>query len=138
MLLNREALLKKQALKVEKVDLGDGEFVFVRQMTGHERELFESMLIKRVEVNGKPDFEKSLDDFRAKLAVCTLCDADGLLLLQPADVAELSNSMSASRLAWIADAAQGLNRMSAPAQEEDLKNSDAGLADNSSSGSVEN
>ena len=33
-LLDRNALLAKEKLDVVKVDLGKGDFVFVRQMTG--------------------------------------------------------------------------------------------------------
>ena len=35
-LLDRKKLLTKEDFKVEKVDLGDGDFVYVRQMSGRE------------------------------------------------------------------------------------------------------
>ena len=78
-LLDRKALLAKEKLEVTKVDLGDGNYVFVRQMTGRERDRFEQSLIKENK-NAEGGYEKTLEDFRAKLAVCTVSDEDGNLI----------------------------------------------------------
>ena len=137
--LNRTELLKKETLKKEKVDLGDGNFVFVRQMTGHERDTFEQSLLKKTkDFKGNVTFEQSLDDFRAKLAVCTLCDEEGKALLLPNDYSLLSQNMSAKTLETIVNAAQKLNAISEQDKEELVKNSAAGQEDNSNSGSAEN
>lgn len=135
-LLNRSALLQKEPLKMEKVDLGNDEFVYVKEMTGKQRDMFEQSLRKQV-VKGKTvDYEMALDNFRAKLAVATVCDETGVLLLTPRDVDALGENMGAARLAMIADAAGKLNKISEEEQEDLVKNSNAGEKDNSTSGSA--
>jgi hypothetical protein len=47
-ILDRESLLLKQVLAIEKVELGEGAHVFVRQMTGRERDQWEQSLMKEV------------------------------------------------------------------------------------------
>ena len=139
-LLNRETLLKKEELEVKEVDLGKGETVHVRQMTGRERDTFEQSLIKKTKnaAGHVTGFEQATDDFRAKLAVCTVCDKDGVLLLKPTDYPVLSQNMSAARLEKIVNVAQKLNAISEEDKEELVKNSEAGQAGNSPSAFVEN
>ena len=132
-LLTRDALLTKQELKIEKVDLGDGVHVYVREMTGHERDIWERSIYE-FDKNNKP--VNRLEDFRAKLAVCTVCDEEGELLLTPKDVLQLSKSIGASRLEKIIDKAQNLNKVSEKDKEDLTKNSEADLVGNSSSDSV--
>jgi len=134
--LKREDLLKKEVLQIEQVDLGKDEFVFVRQMTGRERDRFEQSLL--IEIKGKggtATYERSLEDFRAKLAVNTVCDAEGKNLLKPDDYSILSQNMSAARLELIINKAQELNRISEEDKEDMVKNSDAVQSDASISGS---
>lgn len=123
--LNRADLLRKEELKTEKVDLTDGEFVFVRQMTGRERDRFEQSLRKEVKTKEGIDFETSMEDFRAKLAVNTLCDEEGNNLLQPEDYDLLSQNMSAARLEEIINKAQELNKISNKDKDALVKNSEA-------------
>lgn len=138
-LLNRQALLAKEKLEVEKVDLGKDEFVFVRQMTGRERDTFEqSLIIEGKDENGVASFKTTTKDFRAKLAVCTLCDEVGESILEPDDYPILSQNMSAARLEKIVEVAQRLNKVSEIAKEAIVKNLDADQAGNSNSDSVEN
>jgi len=137
--LNRDALLSKEVLEIVEVDLGKGESVFVRQMTGHERDAYEQSLIRRFkDLKGKPDYEMKLEDFRARLVAHTVCDAEGKLLLQPADYKQLSNNMSAARLEKIVNVAQKINAITEEDKEELIKNLDADQVGNSSSDSVEN
>ena len=139
-LLDRKSLLKKEVLEVVQVDLGKEVHVFVRQMTGRERDTFEQSLLKekkddKGEVTG---YVNSLQDFRAKLAVCTVCDEKGNLLLEPTDYADLSMSMSAARLEKIVNTAQKLNKITEEDKDALTKNS-VGVKDASStSDSVEN
>jgi len=138
-LLDRKKLLQKEPLKTVKVDLGDGEHVFVREMTGRERDQFERSLYEVKEdtkSTGRFKYERRLEDFRAKIAVNTLCDEKGDLLLQPEDYAQLSKSMKASKLDKIANAAQELNRITPEDKEFLVKNSDGGPAADSNSGSA--
>ena len=138
-LLDRKALLAKEKLEVEKVELGKDEFVIVRQMTGRERDQFEASLITEYkDSKGDAAFKTTTKDFRAKLAVCTLCDADGTALLEPTDYEVLSQSMSAARLEKIIEVAQRLNKVTEVAKEAVLKNSDADQVGNSNSDSLSN
>lgn len=90
-LLNRDQLLTPEKLEVVKVNLGKDEFVYVRQMTGRERDHFEQSLIKENK-NVEGGYEKSLEDFRAKLSVCTVCDAEGKLIFQQNDYSEIGRA----------------------------------------------
>lgn len=139
-LLDRTALLAKEELTIVKVEFEDGSYVFVRQMNGHERDAFEESLLKKIrdKKGAVTGFEQSMADFRAKLAVCTLCDEKGVLLLLPSDVSTLSASMSAKKLDLIVEKASGLNKISDKDKEELVKNSVAGQEDNSGSGFAEN
>lgn len=134
-LLSRESLLAKEKLKVEKVNLNETDYVFVRQMTGRERDIFERSLYSMDREN---KVTTRLEDFRAKLAVCTLCDDQGKLLLQPSDYTILSQNMSASRLEKIVNAAQKLNAITEEDKEALVKNSDAGQPGSSPSDFVGN
>ena len=139
-LLTKEALLAKQDLKVTKVEFEDGDYVYVREMTGHERDTFEQSLIKeKKDSKGTiTGYDRATSDFRAKLAVVTICDEQGILLLQPGDYPALSANMSAKTLEKIINTAQKLNSITEEDKENLVKNSEAGLGEGSSSGSVEN
>jgi len=136
-LLNREMLLQKDDLKIEKVELSKG-YVFVREMTGHEKDVWEQSMLKQKTVNGKVEYETSLDDFHGKLAVITVCDAEGNLLFKPEDFRLLNKAMSASNLERIVNAAQKLNAISEKDRDEILKNSEADPEEGSNSSSAEN
>ena len=138
-LLDRSKLLAKETLEIEKVELGEGDIVYVRQMTGRERDQFEaSLLKKKTNAKGESTYEQNTEDFRAKLAVLTLCDEKGNSLLQPGDYSVLSQNMSAKRLEKIIIAAQKLNAITEVDKENLTKNSEADQDDNSSSGSAKN
>jgi hypothetical protein len=135
MLLTRESLLAKEELKIEKVELPDGDFVFVRMMTGRERDLFERSLLREVvDKKGNTTYKQSLEDFRAKMVVNVVCDELGKNLLQPNDYNLLSQNMSAAKLELIVNAAQALNKISETDKEALIKNSEA---DQSASATIE-
>lgn len=137
-LLDRKALLSKEKLEIVKVDLGGDRIIYVKQMTGTERDRFEKSLLKeKMDKKGViVGFEQATDNFRAKLAVCTACDAEGNLLLNPEDAERLGQVMSAYTLEKIVNAAQKLNAISAEDKEELVKNSVTAQDDNSSLGSA--
>lgn len=139
-LLNREALLAKEKLEIVKVEFENGDFVYVRQMTGKERDTFEqSMLRKNRDKKGNViSVETVLDDFRAKLAVLTICDEEGNRILQPGDYPTLAANMSAKTLETIINKAQELNAISEEDKEALVKNFEAGQPGNSTSASAEN
>jgi len=125
-LLNREGLLVKEKLEIVKVDLGDDTHVFVREMSGRERDTFErSLYFVSEDKKGEVKLEKRLGDFRAKLAVNTVCDEEGVLLLKPDDYEKLSINMSASKLERIVNVAQPLSKISDEDKEELVKNLEA-------------
>lgn len=138
-LLTRSELLKKEEVEVLKVDLGNDEFVYVRQMTGRERDRFERSLLK-TKKNAKGEIvgsEDNLEDFRAKLVAHTVCNEKGDLLLQIEDIPILSQHMGFTKLDKIVEKAQELNRISEKDKEELTKNLEAGQPGDSSSSSVE-
>jgi len=137
-LLKRENLLEKEKLDVKKVDLGKGEYVYVREMTGRERDNFERSLMREIrDKKGKlADYETNIRDFRAKLAVCTVCDENGELILKPEDYNELSKNMRISKLEEIVNEAQKINKISEEDKEEMVKNLEAAPGGNSNSNSV--
>ena len=139
-LLDRKKLLEKEKLEIVKVEFENEDFVYVRQMTGHERDVFEQSLLKKNRDNKGTviGYEQSTEDFSAKLAVVTLCDEKGEALLKPTDYGVLSLSMSAKRLEKIVNEAQKLNAITEEDKEILVKNSEVGPADNSISDSVEN
>ncbi|MGD9163064.1 MAG: hypothetical protein PVG39_31960 [Desulfobacteraceae bacterium] len=138
-LLNKKLLLQKDTLQIKKVELGGDDYVFVREMTGRERDNFEQSLMKEVrDTKGRRDYQSNLQDFRAKIAVNTICDENGSLILSMSDYEMLSKNMSASKLQRIVDEAQGLNKITDEDREEMTKNSSGGQAANSTSGSAKN
>ncbi|MCK9525928.1 MAG: hypothetical protein M0R49_08370 [Limnochordia bacterium] len=125
-LLTREGLLKKEEMKIRKVELGGGDFVFVRQMSAKAKDQWEQLLLKQVtDENGRIDYVKSLDNFKAKLAVATVCDENGTLILTPEDFDVLSENMTAAKLERIIDVAQELNRIDEADKEAMVKNSES-------------
>lgn len=132
-LLSREQLLTKEKLDVTKIEFGKGEGVYVRQMTGRERDTFEQSIIS---FDKKGNVERKTQDFRAKLAVCTVCDAEGDLLFKPEDAEMLSMNISAARLEEIVKVAQKINGMSSEDVEELTKKSKGGRTASSTSGSA--
>lgn len=137
-LMNRERLLQKEELDVVKVDMADGEFVYVRQMTGRERDRFEQSLMQEVrDGRGNIDYVRSLEDFRAKLAVHTVCDEDGNNILSPEDYPTLSQNMSAFTLEKIINEAQKLNRITDEDAEALVKNLNGDPDEDLPSGSPE-
>jgi hypothetical protein len=138
--LSRSLLLQKEELEKVLVDLGKGETVYVRQMTGRERDNFEQSLIKeKKDAKGNViSYDRALGDFRAKLAVATCCDEEGKALFLPDDYTLLSQNMSAKRLELIVNAAQKLNAISEEDKEALVKNSSPESEDNSNSAFAEN
>lgn len=137
-LLNKERLLTKSTLGIEKVHLTDKDYVFVREMTGRERDHFEKLILEAVEKDGVTTYERKFEDFRAKLATMTACDEKGELLLGMDDVETLSTSMPASQLEKIVNVAQRLNKMETGAKETLSKNLGAGDKPGNSSASASN
>lgn len=123
-LLTRDVLLSQAKFEITKLDFEDGSFVYVRQMSGQGRDRFEQSLMKEVKKGKSVDFERSLTDFRAKLAVNTLCNKEGELLLHPGDFGTLSRNMTAYQLERIVNESQKINAISDEDKENLVKNSE--------------
>jgi len=135
--LSREGLLAGKPLKKVKVVLDEkgDEFVFVREMKGNERDSFETtiMNLEGFEDDGTPRYSKTMNSFRSKLAVHTVCDEEGKLLFKADDWATLGDNISAVWLDKIVKEAQKLNKMD---KGDVVKNSDTVQPGDSSSDSV--
>lgn len=140
MLLDRNKLLARDTFKIEKVELENDDFVYVRQMSGHERDLFEKSIMKEVKDNtGRIiSYQQQLEDFRAKLVVNVICDETGKNLLKPEDYKLLSENMTATKLDKILAKAQELNKISESDKEAMIKNSEPGQSEDNTSESAGN
>lgn len=140
LILSKEALLAKPALKTEEVRISKG-IIFVREMTGYEKDAWENSIMKTApngNMTATPKLTYDLTNYRAKLAVSTICDADGTLLFSMKDIELLTKALSATDLEKIVDAAQKINAVSDKDKEDMLKNSEADHEDSSTSESAEN
>lgn len=144
--LTKEMLLEqKDVLATEKVELKDSKnnvrgHVFVREMTAKEKNTWELSLTKTLPKVGRQQQETvmNLEDYRVKLAICTLCDEQGTRLfdMKPNVIASLSDKISASNMERIADKASELNKITKEDQEELVKNLETDRKDSSNSDSV--
>ena len=122
MALTREAILAKTViLPREEVYIPEwGDSIFVRCLTGWERDQLEL------------EWDRSKRrNFRARLAVATVCDAEGNDLFELKDIEFLGRQPS-SILSRIADVAFMLNKFTKEDQEELEKNFVATNGDGSS------
>lgn len=110
--LQRSDILAAQDIEIEQVDVPEwGGSVFVKGLTGAERDRFEgSLVIER----GKSR-TMNMANFRAKLACLTICDEKGSKLFTEKDVAAMTEK-SASALQRIFVVSQKLSRI----KEEDV------------------
>jgi len=123
--LNRDMLLQERKLAVERVDLDNGDFVYVREMTGAQREAYEFSLFREERgKSGSIELVPQRENWRAKLLVQTLCDENGNLILSPDDAGKLNRCLGAAMLNKLADIASRLNGLSE--MEEQQGNSDGG------------
>lgn len=73
-LLNKQDILDIKDIEIEKVEVPEwGGFVFVKGMTGMERDTFEASIVQQ---RGK-DARVNMVNIRAKLAAQTICDEEG-------------------------------------------------------------
>jgi hypothetical protein len=140
MILTRESLLQKDDLKKEKVQLTKG-VVYVREMTAGEKNAWEMSMLnqRRTGDSRNPiSYETSIENYRVKLAINTVCDKDGNLLFTAKDISLLAQSMSAANMEKIVDVASKLNAITNQDKEEILKNLEAEREEDSNSNSAEN
>lgn len=120
MLLNREAILKANDIEKREVYIPEwGGSVYVRGMTGRERDQFEASIIRQ---RGR-NTEINMKNARAKLVVMCTVDQDGNRLFTDADVAPLADK-SAKALDRIFAVAQELSGITREDMEELTENFD--------------
>jgi hypothetical protein len=129
-LLTRDAILQAQDLPKELVSVPEwnGE-VYVRALTGSERDAFEQSI---VEQKGKSS-KMNLRNLRAKLVALTVVDEVGERMFSDRD-AELLGQKSAVALNRIFEVAQRLSGLSQEDVGELTKNSEDGQRDDFISG----
>ena len=120
MLLDREAILKANDIEKREVYIPEwGGSVYVRGMTGRERDQFEATIIRQ---RGR-NTEINMKNARAKLVVMCTVDQEGNHLFTDADVALLSEK-SAKALDRIFVVAQELSGITRGDMEELTENFD--------------
>jgi len=116
--LNREAILQAEDLDRELVSVPEwGGEVYVRALTGDERDEFEASMIEmRPGKGGRTEAVPKLQQIRANLVARTVCGADGERMFTSANVTELGAKSAAAldRLYEVASRLSGL-------REEDIK-----------------
>jgi TATA-box binding protein (TBP) (component of TFIID and TFIIIB) len=119
MTLTREAILDAGDLQAELVEVPEwGGSVFVRSMTGTERDQFES---EAYTVKGK-NVEMNRENFRARLLVRVLVDEANQRLFSPTDMVALG-AKSAKALDRLFTVAMKINGLSKEDVEDLTKNS---------------
>ena len=123
--LNKEIILTAKDLPLEEVEIPEwGGKLFVRTMTGLERDKYEADLV--VANGARPG--DVLRNMRARLVVLTTVDAKGERIFADAD-AEALGAKSSKALDRVADVATRLNGMNEKDVEDLAKNSGSGPTD---------
>jgi hypothetical protein len=121
-ILKRDDILQAVDLPLELVHVPEwGGDVYVRGMSGAERDEFETSI---VEMHGKKQVMKT-ENFRSKMAVHTIVDENGKRLFTEKDILTLCKKSGAA-LQRVFIVAQRLSGMS----EEDVEELAAGLIEN--------
>ncbi len=108
MILTKESILSASDKKIEKLPVPEwGGEIFIKVMSGSERDRFEAWSIKQKGKSIVPD----MDNIRSKLCVLTICDEAGERLFNDNDVIELGKKSGAA-LSRVMDAAQRINLIS--------------------------
>ncbi|MDR1484126.1 MAG: hypothetical protein LBT09_04810 [Planctomycetaceae bacterium] len=128
-LLSREIASESERFEMVEVDVTEwGKIdpetgkpekttVFVRELSGREKDAFESGLIT---IKGRKQ-KINLDDIRARMAVLVCCDEKQKPIFNPEDFSWLTKK-SSRPLTRIYNAAKELNDLSDEDEEELLKN----------------
>lgn len=128
MILNKESILQASDIKTEIVPVPEwGGDVYVKGMTGAERDKFEASIVTLRGTNQMVN----MANVRAKLASMTICDESGKRIFTDSDVLELAKK-SASALQRVFKVAQRLSGIG----EDDVKELAEGLKENPLEGSA--
>jgi len=113
----RSTILQVEDLPSEKVEVPEwGVTVWVRSMSGRDRDMFESQM---ADLSGKG---KTMDNFRARMTVFCTIDEKGKRIFKDGDIAALGDK-SGQALDRIFEAASRLNKMTEESIEVEKKSS---------------
>ena len=117
-LLTREEIFGSEDIKIEPVDLPEwgekGGRVFVKTLTGNERDAWEERMVNsRKTKGGKLDIRL----LKAQLVIASVCDESGARIFVPTDAEEL-NAKSSKCLDQLSTVAQRLSGISEQEAEE--------------------
>ena len=116
---NRDSILESKTHKMEQIDVPEWSgVVFVRTMSGEERDDFEASLVDAA----GPDQKKNFRNLRARLLVKTIVDENGNRLFSDADAVPLGRQ-SAVILDRVFSISQRLNSLGQQDIEKLTKNS---------------
>lgn len=108
-MLTRDQIMSCDDLQRELVDVPEwGGDVYVRTMTGSERDAYEMRMVADRDKGGIT----GIHDIRATLAALTVCDEDGAPLFSLTDIEALGRK-SCAALDRVCEVAQRLNRLTA-------------------------
>lgn len=132
--------MAKHPVRVEKVKLSTGN-AFVRQMNGKQKGDFDLTLgywetYRGEDGEDRERYVRTMEDFRGKLVVHTVCDKDGNLLLTLADLPVLLENIPGPDLVRLAETAQMINKITEADRQEILKNLGGGQEAASTSNSA--
>lgn len=135
-ILSREQILEAQDMEKELVDVPEwGGPVYVRALTGAERDAFEdSMVEMRVVRKGRKREtvpQMRYQNLRARLCALTICDEEGNRLFKDEDVHALGKK-SAAALDRVFEVAQRLSGL----REEDVEELAGNFENDQSDGST--
>ena len=113
--LSADQILGADDLKYEDVPVPEwGGTVRVRELTGTERDKFESQFVGK---DGTSVRAEGIEGFRARLAVASLVDGDGKVLFRSAAETKRLGEKSAAALQRVCDVAIRLSGI----REDDIK-----------------
>lgn len=125
--LGRDQILNADDITRELVEVPEwGGAVWIKSMTGRERDAFEESLVVRKGAK----ITNSLQQFRAKLVAMTAVDDEGKRLFTAADVEALGRK-NAAALSRCSEVATRLSSISREDAEEMIKNSEADQGESS-------
>lgn len=125
-ILKREDILNAVDIKSETVSVPEwGGEVYVRGMTGAERDRFEGSIIE-MKSGGKQSF--NMENVRAKLCQFCICDENGKRLFAENDVAALAkkSALALQRVYDVAAKLSGLGEKEIEELADGLKNDRSG------------
>jgi hypothetical protein len=131
MSLTREAILACTDVQIKpvRVEAWGGD-VYVRSLTGAERDKWESSNVIRDRKSGTYDVK--IENLRARLVTLSVCDDKGVRLFTDADVKEIGQK-NAAVLAQLYDVAAKLSGITKEDLDDIAKNSSADPNDGSTS-----